>query len=34
MARDYIRNITDMERYFYGAGNAMYHRRYIPSNLR
>ncbi len=23
MARDYIRNITDMERYFYGAGNAM-----------
>ena len=23
MARDYIRTITDMERYFYGAGNAM-----------
>ena len=23
MARDYIRNITDMERYYYGAGNAM-----------
>ena len=21
MARDYIRNITDMERYYYGAGN-------------
>ena len=23
MARDYIRNIKDMERYYYGAGNAM-----------
>ena len=23
MARDYIRTVTDMERYFYGAGNAM-----------
>ena len=23
MARDYIRNIHDMERYYYGAGNAM-----------
>ncbi len=23
MARDYIRSVTDMERYFYGAGNAM-----------
>lgn len=23
MARDYIRNITDMERYYYGAGNSM-----------
>ena len=23
MARDYIRSITDMERYYYGAGNAM-----------
>jgi len=23
MARDYIRNISDMERYYYGAGNAM-----------
>ena len=23
MVRDYIRNIKDMERYYYGAGNAM-----------
>ena len=23
MARDYIRSVTDMERYYYGAGNAM-----------
>ena len=23
MARDYIRSITDMERYYYGAGNAV-----------
>ena len=23
MARDYVRTVTDMERYYYGAGNAM-----------